>query len=71
MKTEKSQVQLFRGQTVTIEYGQEFKKEYPHTFEIFNGKTGLITAFVDETLVAIKLPFLKIETLVDRSHVKT
>lgn len=65
---------LFRGQTVTIEYSREFKKLYPYTFEIFNGKTGVVTEFFpsgDNNLVAIKLPFMKIETIVDRQHVKT
>jgi ribosomal protein L21E len=70
----KSGHKFFRGQTVIIEYSIEFKKQYPHTFKYFNGKTGVITAFISdsgENLIAIKLPFQRIETLVDRSFIKS
>lgn len=72
---EKTKLQtLFRGQLVAIKYTAEFKREYPHTTEIFDGKTGTITDFISDAggvaLVAIKIPFFKVETLVDRRHVR-
>lgn len=64
-------VKLFRGQTVTIEYTDAFKRRYPCTVAKCNGKTGKIIDFISdagESLIAVKL--IDRVTLVDRENLR-
>lgn len=63
---------IVRGQTVTIQYDREFEKEYPATFAMMNGKTGIAESFMQEgagtSLVRVKLAFSEVVTLVEQRH---
>ena len=67
MKTKRAETgQFFRGQTVTIAYDEKFAAEYPHTAKLFDGKTGVVRNLVDNHgLMEVKIPFMKITTMVD------
>ena len=71
--TEKHRKMLYKNQTVTIEYDESFRKEYPHTFARFHGKTGRVTEFIShqgDSIIALRFDLEAFTTLVDRRYIR-
>lgn len=65
-------IKLVRGQTVTIEYSDTFRRVYPNLFNLYNGKTGVIRSFINDagdSLVELEI-FNKARILVERAYIK-
>lgn len=64
--------QLYRGQIVTIDYDADFARDYPFTFAMWNGKTGIVVEFIQDQgdgIVSLSVGLEKSSTLVDRRHI--
>lgn len=79
-KTQKKFVTISRGQTVTIDFDEAFRRAYPHTFKMFQGKAGTILQFIGRkgiSMVALKIHGgietaignYPVETVIDRRHI--